>query len=94
MLRGGEQHVSGSFIRPSLIDCIIHAYMTGTFLPISCAAGLFDSWNSAMNADGLYMFGVCMMMVRIAMMERAQPGGDSCGIIILVGSLFVAKGYY
>lgn len=30
------------------------------------------------------MLGVCMMMVRAAMTERAQPGGDNCGIIILV----------
>lgn len=30
------------------------------------------------------MFGVCMMMVSAAMVERAQPGGDSWGIIILI----------
>lgn len=28
------------------------------------------------------MFGACMTIVRIAIIESAQPGGDSIGIII------------
>ena len=53
-------------------------------LAINDAAGLFDSWCSVMMEEGLWIWGVYMMMVTIAMTDRAQPGKDNCGIIILL----------
>ena len=30
------------------------------------------------------MLGICMMIVSAAISERAQPGGDRCGIMFMV----------
>lgn len=34
------------------------------------------------------MFGACIMIVSVAMTERAQPGRDNCGVIILTVKYF------
>ncbi len=39
---------------------------------MNCATGFFNSWYSV------------MITVSIAMAHRAQPGKDSCGIIVLL----------